>query len=55
MHVFHLDKCRGVDKDGASPAEYSAGLKYAIEHGWLEKHESGTYVKILHAGSDLLA
>ncbi len=44
-----------IDKDGASPAEYSAGLKYAIEHGWLEKHESGTYVKILHAGSDLLA
>jgi hypothetical protein len=26
----------------ATPAEYSAGLKFAIERGWLVKHESGT-------------
>ncbi|WP_166302445.1 hypothetical protein [Bradyrhizobium sp. 2S1] len=42
-----------IDKDGASPAEYTAGLNYAIEHDWLEKHESGTYVKMLQAGNDL--
>ena len=29
-----------------SPAEYGAGLKLAIERGWLWKHESGTYVKL---------
>jgi hypothetical protein len=29
------------------PVEYSAGLKLAIELGWLEMHESGTYVKLV--------
>ena len=28
--------------DKATPAEYSAGLKLAIERGWIELHESGT-------------
>jgi hypothetical protein len=28
----------------ATPAEYSAGLKLAIERGWLKMHESGTYI-----------
>ena len=32
-----------------SPAEYGAGLKLAIERGWLWKHESGTYVKLTQA------
>ena len=27
-------------RERATPAEYSAGLAYAIEHGWLWKHES---------------
>jgi hypothetical protein len=30
----------------ATPAEYSAGLKFAIEHGWLLLRESGTYVRL---------
>jgi hypothetical protein len=38
-----------------SPAEYGAGLKLAIERGWLWKHESGTYVKLAQAGADLFA
>jgi hypothetical protein len=29
----------------ATPAEYGAGLKLAIDRGWLVVHESGTYVK----------
>ena len=37
------------------PAEYSAGLQLAIDRGWLEMHESGTYVKFTQAGSDLFA
>jgi hypothetical protein len=36
-----------------SPAQYGAGLKLAIERGWLWMHESGTYVKITPAGADL--
>ena len=39
----------------ATPAEYSAGLNLAIERGWVEMHESGTYVKFTQAGADLFA
>jgi hypothetical protein len=31
---------------GATPAEYKAGLDYAIAQGWLWLHESGTYVRL---------
>jgi hypothetical protein len=41
--------------DKGTPAEYSAGLKLAIERGWLEIHDSGTYVKFTAAGADLFA
>ena len=37
-----------------SGTEFGAGLKYAIEHGWLSKHESGTYVKLMPPGEYLL-
>jgi hypothetical protein len=42
-------------EDKATPAEYRAGLKWAIERSWLELHESGTYVRIMQAGADLFA
>ena len=38
-----------------TPAEYGAGLNLAIERGWLEIHESGTYVKFTQAGAELFA
>jgi hypothetical protein len=41
--------------DKGTPAEYSAGLKLAIDRGWLELHESGTYVKVTQSGVDLFA
>ena len=31
----------------ASGPEFGAGLKYANQQGWLELHESGTYVRLL--------
>jgi hypothetical protein len=34
-------------KHKATTAEYKAGLDLAIECGWLELHESGTYVRLL--------
>ena len=40
--------------DGGSP-EYGAGVKVAIERGWLEMHRSGTYVKFTPAGAKLFA
>ena len=38
----------------AARTEFGAGLRYAIERGWLSKHESGTYVKLMPPGKDLL-
>lgn len=38
-----------------TPQEYGAGLKFAIDRGWLSKHESGTYVKFTQAGAELFA
>ena len=35
--------------------EYSAGLKFAIERGWLELHDSGTFVRFTQSGADLFA
>jgi hypothetical protein len=44
---IYIEKINGpfLFSDKATPAEYSAGLKLAIERGWLLLHESGTYVK----------
>jgi hypothetical protein len=39
----------------SSPAEYGAGMKRAIENGWLKMHESGTFVRFTQAGADLFA
>ena len=38
----------------AKGSEFGAGLKFAVERGWLELHESGTYVRLKTAGEDLL-
>ena len=38
-----------------TPAEYKAGLLRAIENGWLELHESGTFVRFTPAGAALFA
>ena len=38
---------------GGSPAEYVAGVKLAIERGWIPMHESGTYVRFTQSGPDL--
>jgi hypothetical protein len=54
---IHIENINGpfLFRDGGSPAEYGAGLAYAIEKGWLWRHESGTYVKLSQAGADLFA
>jgi hypothetical protein len=45
-----------MSKDGCngSGPELGAGIKCAIEKGWLDLHESGTYVKLLAPGEDPL-
>jgi hypothetical protein len=54
---IHIEKINGpfLFKEGGTPAEYGAGLDYAIAKGWLWKHESGTYVKFTQAGAELFA
>ncbi|MET4482085.1 hypothetical protein [Bradyrhizobium sp. F1.13.3] len=37
----------------ASGTEFGAGITCAVEKGWLELHESGTYVRLLTPGQDL--
>ncbi|MCK1527915.1 hypothetical protein IVB15_09190 [Bradyrhizobium sp. 182] len=32
---------------GGSGSEFGPGIHYAVEKGWLELHESGTYVRLL--------
>ncbi|MCC8976497.1 hypothetical protein [Bradyrhizobium brasilense] len=44
-----------IYQDKATPAEYWAGLEYAKDQGWLEYHESGTFVRMTQAGKDLFA
>jgi hypothetical protein len=54
---IHIEKINApfLFRERATPAEYSADLKFAIERGWLVLHESGTYVKFTQAGADLFA
>ena len=54
---IHIEKINApfLFRERATPAEYSTGLAYAIEQGWLVRHESGTYVKFTQAGADLVA
>jgi len=40
-------------KDKGSPAESGAGIKLALDRGWLDMHESGTFVRFTPAGADL--
>ena len=44
-----------LSKDRGSPAEYGAGMKLALERGWLVMHESGTFVRFTPAGAELFA
>ena len=54
---IHIEKINGpfLFKDKGTPAEYGAGIKLAIERGWLEMHESGTFVRFTPAGAELFA
>ena len=41
-------------RENGTPEEYQAGLDLAIERGWLELHESGTFVRFTHGGPSCL-
>jgi len=48
--LIHIEKVNEpfLFRDRGSPAEYSVGLSFAIDRGWLKMHEAGTCH--LHAG-----
>ena len=48
---IHIEKLNApfLYKLKATGPEFGAGIKHAIEKGWLELHESGTYVRLLSA------
>jgi hypothetical protein len=54
---IHIEKINEsfLFRDRGSPTEYGAGLKLAIERGWLTMHESGTFVTFTSAGAELFA
>jgi hypothetical protein len=54
---IYIEKLNGpfLFGDKGTPAEYRAGLDLAIERGWLEMHDSGTFVKLTQGGADLFA
>jgi hypothetical protein len=54
---IHVEKINGpfLFQDNAVPSEYAAGMKLAIERGWLAMRESGTLVRFTPAGAELFA
>ena len=54
---IYIEKLNGpflyVDK--GTPEEYAAGFDRAIALGWLDLHESWTFVRFTQSGSDLFA
>ncbi|WP_349539972.1 hypothetical protein [Bradyrhizobium sp. AS23.2] len=48
---IHIEKINApfLYKLKATGPEFAGGIKHAVERGWLELHESGTYVRLLGA------
>lgn len=51
---IHIEKINApfLFEHKAKGSEFGAGLKFAIERGWLELHESGTFVRLKTVGED---
>jgi hypothetical protein len=51
---IYIEKLNGpfLFGDRGTPEEYAAGLDRAISLGWLDLHDSGTFVKLTTAGTD---
>jgi hypothetical protein len=54
---IYIEKLNGpfLFGDKGTPAEYRAGLELAVARGWLELHDSGTFVEFTSAGAELFA
>jgi len=56
---IHIEKINApfLSKSGckATGPEFGIGIRYAIKRGWLEVHESGTYVRLVSPGDNLMS
>ena len=54
---IYIEKINGpfLYEAKGSPGEYWAGLQLAIERGYLDYHESGTFVRFTEKGAALFA
>lgn len=54
---IHIEKLNGpfLFTLKGNGSEFGAGLRVAVERGWLELHESGTFVKLMPPGEHPLA
>lgn len=54
---IYIEKVNGpfLFEHGALPEQYGAGMKLAIERGFLVMHESGTFVRFTEEGAKLFA
>ena len=54
---IHIEKINGpfLFQIKGTVAQYRAGLKHAIDRGWIVLHESGTFIRFTQAGADLFA
>ena len=50
---IYIEKINGpfLYVDRGTPKEYAAGFDRAISLGWLEIHDSGTFVKLTQSGA----
>ena len=55
IHIEKINEPFFLLRDRGTPTEYGAGLKLAIDRGWLKMHESGTFVTFTPAGAELFA
>ena len=54
---IHIEKVNGpfLFQLKETVDQYRAGIKQAIERGWIVLHESGTFIRFTQAGADLFA
>jgi hypothetical protein len=54
---IHIEKINGpfLFELKGTPAQYTAGLTLALQRGYIELHESGTFIRFTPAGADLFA
>ena len=55
---IHIEEINGpfLSKNGcnATGPEFGAAIRCAVDQGWLELHESGTYIRLLSPGDNLM-